>query len=518
MPRSLPPLALHPLLFAAYAVLFLYAENIQLVSTSEVLAPLFWSVAAAGVLLVVASLLLRDVRRGALLASGLLIVFFGYGHLAGVSVPEIAGWPLLTAWAAFVLGICGLLLLRSGWLARLTTGLNVAGLVLVIFTLATIVPYIAGRPARANDDEVPPSGLSAQRTTARDIYYLVFDRYGSESSLAAEYGISDNDLYGWLAERGFEVAPAAHANYSRTALSLASVLNLDYLDDVAAQEGAASADYGPVHGMFQEHIVGRFLREQGYRYVHIGSWFNPTRRVAIADESLESESTTEFGAVLDGTTALPLLASLLGEDEPMSPDDETHVEHGRFQFRALQRVIGDPGPKFVLAHVLLPHDPYTFDEDGEYVPEAERRGVPVAEQYRAQLEYTNGQIKALVEALLARPAAQRPIIIVQADEGPYPARYDADVLGFDWRTATGAELEMKFGILNAFYLPDEAGLPTGASDLYPSMSSVNTFRLVLGRYFGLDLPLLPDRSWVSASPRRPYDLSEVTHRLEVSEP
>jgi hypothetical protein len=197
----------------------------------------------------------------------------------------------------------------------------------------------------------------------------------------------------------------------------------------------------------------------------------------------------------------------------MPPEDEKHVDHARFQVRAMHRVIDEPGPKFVLLHILLPHDPYTFDEQGNYVSPEERRGVPVAQQFRAQLEYTNTEIKRIVQRLLDRPEAQQPIIIVQADEGPFPERYEADHLGFDWSDATPDELEMKFGIINAFYLPAEPDMPADVPQVPEAMTSVNTYRLLFERYFGIDLPFLPDRVFVSASPQTPYDLTEVTELL-----
>jgi len=64
--------------------------------------------------------------------------------------------------------------------------------------------------------------------------------------------------------------------------------------------------------------------------------------------------------------------------------------------------------------------------------------------------------------------------------------------------------------------PDEPDEASEVAQVYDSISSVNTFRLVLDRYFGVNLPLLPDRSFASRSPDRPYDLIEVTDRL--SEP
>lgn len=510
-------LPVHPPLFAGYAVLFLYAQNIHLVRASEVVEPLGYAVAGALLLFAGLAAVTRSLARGALAASGAVIWFFGHGHFGALAGDELAGVPTFALWLVGVALLTTLLVYLQPRLGQLTVGLNVVGLVLVTLALTTIVPDLLQRPLRAADGDLGPTGLTATRSTDRDIYYLVFDRYGSDNALAKGFGVTDNDLPDWLRERGFYVAPGAYANYIRTTPSLASVLHLDYLDDLVESQGRHSSDYRPVYEMFNQHLVGRFLREQGYRYHHIGSWWEPTRSVRIADENSSVLTTTEFHVVLHGTTALPALLEALPRDsgeEEMPVGDRTHVTHARFQFREIPRVIGAPSPKFVMAHVLLPHDPYTFDEDGGYVSREARADVPIEQQFRAQLAYTNREIKRIVELLLARPEAERPIIVIQADEGPYPHRYHFDQDGFDWSRATDDELETKFGILNAFYLPPEPDVPADAPAPYPTITSVNTFRLVLGRYFGLDLPFLPDRVWTSPSESRFYDLTEVTHRLD----
>ena len=48
---------------------------------------------------------------------------------------------------------------------------------------------------------------------------------------------------------------------------------------------------------------------------------------------------------------------------------------------------------------------------------------------------------------------------------------------------------------------------------YPTISSVNTFRLVFDDYFDANLPLLPDRSFTSRSKHRLYDMTEITDQL-----
>ena len=66
------------------------------------------------------------------------------------------------------------------------------------------------------------------------------------------------------------------------------------------------------------------------------------------------------------------------------------------------------------------------------------------------------------------------------------------------------DLNERMSILNAYYFP---GQKYGA--LYPGISPVNSFRVVLNTYFGADLELLPDRSYFSTWPE-PYKFIDVT--------
>jgi arylsulfatase A-like enzyme len=323
-------------------------------------------------------------------------------------------------------------------------------------------------------------------------------------------GAAPSDLPDWLASRGFYVAAAAHANYGRTTMSLASTLNMTTLDEAAARVGPDSYDPNPVYGLIQNHAVGRFLKERGYRYIHIGNWFAPTHTVRLADESLAMPSGSDFETKLEETTFKPTLDDLMGVTDPPAH----HILHRRtalWQLREFERVRAQPRPKFVILHILLPHDPYVFDEIGELPDEQSRTTRTEGDKFTRQTTYLNDQIRRIVDELLDVPPDEQPIIVIAADEGPYPARYKAAKETFDWETATTAELETKYGILAAFHLPGDAR--PGAPAPYPTMSSWNTFRIVLPRYFDAELPLLPDRSFTSAVWKRPYDLTDITDRL-----
>ena len=160
--------------------------------------------------------------------------------------------------------------------------------------------------------------------------------------------------------------------YRATDFSLAAILNMQYLDNLTEEIGRVSDDRTPAHAMLAQHAVGRFLKEQGYRYYHIGAWFEATASIPIADENLSFDTTSEFESVLRDTTIVPAIEQLAGVQTPETTFRDRHREGTLFAFRQLHRLATAPGPKFVFAHVLLPHDPYVFRADGSVIPEEDR--------------------------------------------------------------------------------------------------------------------------------------------------
>jgi len=477
-------------LLAGYAVLFLYASNLSDTDPGEVLPVLLAVVVIAALLLVGGTLVLRSAPRAAILLSALIAFFFGYRHLVvlGAGSP-LAGRPSQALWV--LLGIGTLILVWRGGrsLKTATRALNALGLALIVVALAAIVPHLVGDvitsvPATS----VPQPSVPPPSGPQRDIWVLVFDRYGSAESLRLNYGIEES-LTPWLAEQGFHVSRAAHANYWRTSLSLASVLNLDYLD--ALPPGLSAAE------RLRDHALGRFLTDRGYRYIHIGSVFGPTRTAERATINRRLEATSDFSTALFDSTLAPNIVHWIGRTG-LDARRQRQADWARFELQALEDARTEPGPKFVFAHLLLPHPPYVFEVDGGLVPDGVDARRSSAEAYEAQMHYLDARIKDLLEPLLAEPTEDRPIIILMADEGPYPERYEGNPLlqgpdpDFDWSSVTDEELRIKFGILHAMMLPGIEAEPD-------VLTAVNTFRVVLNAYFDAELPLLPDRILVPES-------------------
>jgi hypothetical protein len=121
--------------------------------------------------------------------------------------------------------------------------------------------------------------------------------------------------------------------------------------------------------------------------------------------------------------------------------------------------------------------------------------------YRDQIQYVNKLVSSAVNTILEKSVVP-PIIIIQGDHGP--AAY------LDWEEPEDTNLDERFSVLNAYYFPDG-----DYSQLYPTITPVNSFRIVLNQYFGGSYELLPDESFFSGW-HSPYDFLNITNQLSTN--
>jgi hypothetical protein len=512
---------LHPLLFAAFPVLYLWAHNVREgVTFADVLWPLVLCVLGTGTLFAVGwQALGRDAARAGLALSILVVLFFSYGYvfraLEGVRIGGFRDEPetgfliarntyLLPVWAGLGTLAVFLSIRTRRRLAGWTQILNYTAIGLVVINVATVAWAEARGATRSG--RLPPAPIP-QRTlppgTSRpDIYYIVLEEYAGERALRRFFGYDNSPFLDFLQRKGFYVAAASTANYPRTSVSLASSLNMGYLtrdpERVAGEAGSRP--------LLKNHAVGSYLKSIGYRYVHLGSWWSPTTANPNADVNIKFSGVSEFSTVLYQTTAIYPITQRLGVlAEKLDPRlKEYHRE--KFQFAQLVETRTIPSPKFVFAHIMAPHSPYVFDANGGFLPsEAVRRGR-IKNVYVDQLAFVNKQVMALVERLLSGPPGSHPVILIQSDEGPYPGNPSR------WSSRPSlTTLLRKFEILNAFYFPGRT-----YSGLHPEITPVNEFRAVFREYFDPSLPLLPDRNFVFKDVKHLYQFTEVTGQVRQS--
>jgi hypothetical protein len=504
------PFAIHPMFFAAFPVVFLWAHNLdEGIGIHDVFRPLFLVLGGAAVLWLIGTLVLRSARKAGLVVSILVLLFFSYGslyqlmtnvHLAGIQLGR--GRILMPLFAILAVGGVVLAVRAGTWLVGLTRGLNVVSVGLIVINVVSIVAFqmrpneSGAKFLQPGDVSLPKRLLASPPSNRPDIYYIILDEYAGFNTLRDLFGYDNSPFLDFLKSKGFYVASQSVTNYPRTELSVASSLNMKYINYLGQQLPPGSADTTPMVKLLQNNEVGRVMESLGYRYIHIGSWWKPTATSPIADDNVTFGGPSEFAQLLYDTTAL----------SPIAGDDFRHTEWKRvqFQFSALTRLDRFKGPRYVFDHILCPHDPIVFDQDGHYLSDAEVDEESPVKAYVDQLIYVDKQVERVLNVLLSRPVDQRPAIVIQADEGPPPGSPTA------WSAHPPARtLEEKFDLLNAYYLPG-----VSQTHLYPTITPVNSFRVVLNDYFNAGLPLLPDRAYTFKSLKNIYDFTDVTKLVQ----
>jgi hypothetical protein len=509
---------LHPFIFGLFPVINLLAGNVSEAHLLDAAPVAAITLGVVSAVLGITYIFVKDMLRAAMITSGFVIFFFSpfhvylalHGWLDDIYAPA-ARFSMYAVFAAFILGmICWIYFFtkKAAGLGQLNRILNLVAVCLVAIPVwnITLTKVSEGTdwPRIYRQQQAEPL-IAHLTTTPRlpDIYFIIMDRYAGAQTLNTVYGFDNQDFLNYLKAKGFYVAAKSAANYPSTSQSMASSLNLQYINHVKEYVAPESASWIPLYRLLQDNKVRKFLKDKGYQYIHLGSWWEPTRKNRLADKNFQFTPLPEMFYILYGTTMFKPVSDALR----LLDLRYEHWRGNQRQFQDLIRTIDTQGPKFVLAHFLLPHNPYVFGRDGGFLPVDRVNQQPEEVSYIDQLIFTNRMLKKTIDALLAR-TENPPVIILQADEGPWPRRYVHQYKAFDWGQATEAELNQKMKILNSFYLP---GADTGT--IYPNISPVNTFRLVFNIYFKTNLPLLADESFIYRSYRHPYDLSNITSRL-----
>jgi hypothetical protein len=145
-------------------------------------------------------------------------------------------------------------------------------------------------------------------------------------------------------------------------------------------------------------------------------------------------------------------------------------------FDSLSQIIATENikPKFVYAHLEMPHSPYIFDSAGKEFPDSmllSTNNLTKRNMFKSYISYVNKKTTVLTNSIL-NGTNHQAIIIIQSDHGCR----DSEIT---------TNKDDAFRNYSAFYFPDR-----DYSMLYDSMSNINTFRVVLNKYFGQKLHLL----------------------------
>lgn len=426
-------------------------------------------------------LLIRDWPRAALTTFIVLLMFFTYGQiynaLEDLTISNVSIFRHRTLLPLFgLLMIVGLYwtIRKIKEPARFTWWLNLLSIYLLVYPLFTL-GWSSYQQLSADRNVLNSSAHVVTNTDQPDIYYIILDAYGREDVLLNKLGYDNNEFLSSLTQRGFYIADCSQSNYAYTQFSLPSSFNYDYLENLNVTGHSARV------ALLKHGAVRSFLEANDYKVVAFPTGWNYTEWTdadLYLDYTHPALSLTEFeGLVLDTTLIRAALDLRVINQDGVSPKELRRLRALSVLDNLKQLPVLDE-KIFVFAHIVVPHPPYSFGPNGESIEFEEKDATyeETRDVYINQVKFINREILDVIDVIISESKTP-PVIILQGDHGPPPEL-----------SLTYSE---KMPILNAYYLP---GVQKDKV-LYPSISPVNTFRVVLNSYFDQELPLLEDRSY-----------------------
>lgn len=529
---------LHPFLFSTYAVLSMLAYNIVQVKPVRAVRSLIVFLIGTLVLLLLTRLMVRNWHKAAFLSSIIVVLFFSYGHVYNLIEGEQIFGVFIGRHRYLILLWSGLLLIGTRWVLKsrrepaLAQALNSIAILALLFPLTQIMIF-EFKPPVTTDDEVGSSSIELQLPTITndlqvpegeippDIYYIILDMYVRDDVLRDTFNFDNSAFMNFLNDMGFYIARCSVCNYEGTPLSLASSLNMNYLEAFGEELIKTNADPYQSGPYIHNNLVSRELKKLDYKIVNVESGFFLTEwadaDIYISGESESPGRILAFGGMntFESMLLQSTMGMLINENRSILPEailpylDQPYIERRErilFALESLENITDIPGPKFVFVHFVVPHPPFVFGPNGEFVV----RNTPLTLNYdfedrdwnryvpgyTGQVTFLNNRFMQILGKILV-DSTTPPIIIIQGDHGITRVQSERD----------------RSAILNAYYLPDG-----GNKLLYPTISPVNSFRLIFDTYFGGDLGLLEDITYLQEPGKGQYDFEDIpSTRIDCSE-
>ena len=464
---------IHPYIFGLYPLFFLVSNNISQLTYSskfEIIILLFLIILFVYLLNFLFNLFFKDKEKSYLLSVFFIFLFYLVGHKNG----------LLPALILFLLFFYFIRKIQKNFKIAHKI-LTIMALVLIIMPIFSITLHLISYSEKnsLNELNLKSSNYQALKEKKfRDIYYLIMDGYTGSFALKEHLDFDNLNFINFLKSKNFHVAEKSQTNYNFTNFSIPSTLNMQYLSDINLDNYPNNPELiKKVEELMKKNLVKKYLDNYQYKYIMVPSrvstnWV-PDNLDFVWKDSPDNYIAGDFINLFINQTILST-TNLFKKNYLNNRRDEI-LRQFNFLEEGVHKI---QGPKFVFAHILSPHPPYVFKENGELADtDSSDEKWEFPNEYLNQIKFINIRLEEIIEKIIKNSDIE-PIIILQGDHG-------AILFGTE---PNKKNIEMSTNILNAILLPE-----MNKEFLSNKISPVNTFRLIFKKYFNIEINLLKDK-------------------------
>jgi hypothetical protein len=497
-------LLVYPYLLAYYPVFALRNHNIIYVDLSTILRSLILVTAGTTVIAVITYLFVRNLVKFGIIVSVIIMMFFSYGHLY-IQIEDSIGNPIqhryLLGVEILILLVVTVFILKKDQVARVVSQfLSTVSIVLLGIALFESARYDIGvyRSTAAVTKREVPSTSYQDDGKPPDFYLIILDGHARSDLLKSSFEYDNTNFIHQLNEMGFYVTNCSQSNYASTKLALLSFMYGDYIQNFAE----AGTPLPPL----KTSAVNQTLKSLGYKTITFENsargHFDLKEDIRLSRNQMSlgkfdlRTGISEFEKMMFDTSFLRFVVDTelipgLDNTTLLEWEQLEHYYQTHYILSELEEIPEIPGPKFIFAHIMVPHPPYIFSPDGSYLG----NNHPNA-GYGSSVEFIDSRLPFILQAIIEK-SDPPPIIVVMGDHGP----------------AVGKTItkEMHMATLNAYLVNEGA-----KAQLYPTLTPINAFRIILNAHYGSTYPLLEDVSYYAHKESQLPDAEIISNNCQAA--
>uniref|UniRef100_UPI004048208A hypothetical protein n=1 Tax=Algoriphagus sp. TaxID=1872435 RepID=UPI004048208A len=479
-------------LLSIYPVMQPFMLNIQVLNWNQTLIPLSIIVIFSTLLYLFFSIKIKNPYTKAIIVPVITNLFFLYNflHVFLISQPNFLN--LIGRHRFLIPTLLIIAFYFVYWVSF--SELKIKKALLVFLIVLNLMPfsnlfYTKSSVLESQIKDYPVQKLETHDKNFPDVFFIILDMYPSNLVLKKYFGFDNKDFTNKLDSLGFNVFYNSKSNYSRTSLSLASILNMDYIhresDTISNELTVENLNYILENGKVQS-----YFKKKGYNFY----WFEGGYLSGKKDYS-------------NNEIFIPVSGSLYSRQESVDNDFLMYFINNSILSPFSERIkiisvdifrkrinnilfnlpvlVENKDHKFVFAHIMAPHPPFIFGENGEKIYSSEDNKSKKS-MFINQLKYINKRMIDVLENMININNGREKIIIIQGDHGTRETLPNS-IYSFSQNWA-----EEAFGNLSVIYFSD-----TTKNSKVKYFSPVNTFRFVFNEEFNEDFILLEDKQFYS---------------------
>lgn len=428
-------------------------------------------------------LIFRDKNKSALFAllSFSLFLFFSFLEFCSAFL-EKAGVHVSTR--LFLAGVLILLFFVILFLKKDrikgAVYLNTLFFVLVFFEITQLV-WKGFSKKQLQDELIIDVRKNDSLMVKPSVYLILLDEYAGAESLKKYYGFDNQLFIGQLEGLGFNVAKKTHGNYDYTVLSIASMLNGEYLKFAGAGSVYSNSNYTNALNAIYHNKTFRTFKQLGYKTTNYSPFDIEESESEYSNSYLPAKSSlllhpTVFNEVIE---LLPFyVARKLKAKKWLVNMFKKKIATN---YQLIEKVISkssksDSIPAFYYVHLMMPHAPFAVDSSGNinmsFLGASFMNTETKRKAYFQYLIHTNKTILSFIRTLKENTKG-KAVIMVMSDHG------SRDLMRAD-------DTEAGFNSINAMYYPGKNSL------IYDGITNVNQFRILLSSLTNRKMQLVKD--------------------------